>query len=152
MPQQTKSDLINASVTEFCNVWELGGESVLRLESRGGHCNLSVPSDPRPAPRHDAHCHDSRPRRHRGPAAKERSRKRAALYQEKLRNIPPSHYPSPPPPPPSPPPPPPTPPPFPPTPLPMPSPSPPIPPPPPPPPPPPSPPPPPPPPPPPKLS
>ena len=99
MNLRTHHCFVIVSVTEFVNVWAVGGTSVLRLECQGGQatlsfdCHLGRPGDahhfrqqypprqdigslpPSPPPA------NQRPQ-HRGPAAQERSRYRATLYQE----------------------------------------------------------------------
>ena len=85
-----------ASVHEFMNVWDLGGESSLNLTTSGGvatvsfKCSLGHPGAPHslpnpsppPHPPHPPppHVPPHRPR-HRGPAERERNRLRAACHQ-----------------------------------------------------------------------
>ena len=72
----------------FCRIWEAGGQATLTTSTEGGELKakleiqLGSPAAPRPgAPlTTSGHPAASRPC-HRGPAAKARSRARAAAYQ-----------------------------------------------------------------------
>ena len=96
-------DAVKASVTEFLNIWGRSGDASLTLKCIGGHVTMayscsfasspceSAPSSLPPGhtgakqPRSHHNLHSPLQPRHRGPGDKERSRRRAASYQEKQR-------------------------------------------------------------------
>ena len=99
--QKSNLDFVKASLVEFAKIWAVGGSSMLCLESFGGHAFVSLKADLGPpgwacfrATNGRHHDRPSKPvpmferrqrPRHRGPAAKQRSRIRAAKFQEELR-------------------------------------------------------------------
>ena len=75
----------------FCRIWEAGGQATLTTSTEGGELKakleiqLGSPAAPRPGAPSTTSGHPAASHRpcHRGPAAKARSRARAAAYQAK---------------------------------------------------------------------
>ena len=97
---KTSVDIVRGAVAEFLGCWAAGGEATLSLSTKGGTATVSfnpslgrpdAPLYPPPPPmeKKDATSPATpRHRRRRGPAQKERDRKRAACYQEARATLP----------------------------------------------------------------
>jgi hypothetical protein len=92
MSSRSNSQFLGASVSEFINIWALGGDASLNLKTSGGlstvsfNCTLGHPGAPHspPPPSSSPVSSSKSPSlhpRHRGPAERERNRLRAAQHQ-----------------------------------------------------------------------
>ena len=81
------SHFVNATLSEFMRVWDLGEDASLHLETTKGHvtmafsCKLGPPSAPHPVPTFPPPPPATVKPRYRGPAQREKNRHRAAQYQ-----------------------------------------------------------------------
>ena len=91
MNSRVNSQFVIATLAEFVRVWDLGEDASLHLETTKGHatmaftCKLGPPSAPHPNPTFPPPTPPPWPRHHRGPAQREKNRRRAASYQASKR-------------------------------------------------------------------